>query len=246
MRVGRVSRSTRIAAMSAALVVGLVVVVGQATSFWTAAVSPDDRSGAAHEWCTSAGTSGPSGQVRQLAVVELGMKAYSEHDPAEKADPLWAPACAIAYELWGLTTDEWNWCSNEEVRSSVLAAAITLLGMGEEEASGTESFGEAPGDNPAEYTQACRFAYRFWRDSRAGADPGPPARAHFAVDPARSAWCAANPGAIREARDWLGIVDDGGGEDSLEDLVGETRACNFASLLAEGRAVSASEPERLQ
>src|SRR5687768_5178686 len=131
MRVGRVSRSTRRAAISAALVVGLVVVVGQATSFWTAAVSPDGPSGAAHEWCTSAGTSGASGQVRQLAVVELGMRAYSEEDPAVRANPLWAPACAIAYELWGLTTDEWNWCSNEEVRSNVLTPAITLLGMGE-------------------------------------------------------------------------------------------------------------------
>lgn len=245
MRGGEAMSSTRLfkfiraTAITLGMAVGLAVLITQATA--PRSVGGSGLSTAARDWCVSGGTSVPSTQVRQAGAVFLGMAAYSEDErPALLADPRWDPSCAIAYELWGLSTEEWEWCFRDDVQSSQLAPAITVLGMGEDEAAGTERFTEAPGDDPAEYTQACRFAYRFWRDAPSGADPGPPARAYFAIDTERQGWCQANPEAIAEARTMLGIGGDAIGGDALPDLVAETRACNFAALLADGRAVASA------
>lgn len=215
---------------------GLAVLVSQTTA--PRSVGSSGVPATARDWCVS---DGPFTQVRQAGAVFLGLTGYSEEErDALQADPRYDHACAIAYELWALSTEEWDWCWRDDVRWTYLTPAITLLGMGEDEAAGTEGFGEAPGDDAAEYTQACRFAYQFWREGPAGGDPGPPARAYFAVESATKGWCDANPEPIGEARTLLGIDGDVVGGDSLADLVAEVRACKFASHLAAGRSASAT------
>lgn len=228
-------------AASVAVAIGAVVLVAQALSLRVVEeAAPGIPSVTAREWCLSDSPSVPSAQVRQVGSMYFDMTFSTEDSrEVELADPRWEAACTLTFELWGLSNDEWQWCFSEDVRSAYLVPAVAFLSMGEDEAAGIDRFTEAPGDDPAEYTQACRFAHRFWRHTAVGVDPGSEARAYYAVDSATQAWCDANPAAVGDAGRQLGLDGDGGSQ-ALAELVARTRACTVARIVAEGRAMPSS------
>ncbi len=195
---------------------------------------------AAQEWCLSDDIH--TQQAAQAGRLWLGMRWYSEDERvAMLADPRWSTACAAAHQLWGLTNEEWDWCWKDEHRRSALAPAVTFLGLGRDEALGTETFLEAPGDDPAEYTQACRFAYRFWRSSPVGTDPGPAIDAFLAVDPDKRDYCDGHPSRVTQASQLL-QVDAPTTGDSISARLAFARACSFAAVIAGADALPVATP----
>lgn len=188
----------------------------------------------AEAWCSSSSNPG-SGPIAVIDAANgyLGFDWSNSDDERGRArsDPRWGAACAVAYELLGLSDDEWNWCFDDANRAKYLVPAVVALGMGEEEAAGTETFGEAPGDTPTEYVAACRLSYRYWRID--GVHPLDQATldALFGVDGEVSGWCATNVPAVTQAKATLGI-ESSPTAGPVERLVGEARACRFANLVA--------------
>ncbi len=184
----------------------------------------------AAEWCLSDGMH--TQQAAQAGRLWLGMRWYSEDDRESLvSDPRWPTACAVAHQLWGLTGDEWAWCWDPANRESALAPAISFLGLGRDEAQGTETFLEAPGDDPAEYTQACRFAFRFWRTSPVGTNPGPEFAPFLAVAPQEAEYCGDHPSRVTQAQQLLQIDTPVAG-DSIPSQLAFARACSFAATVA--------------
>lgn len=190
------------------------------------------------EWayCTDDGhPAGGTGTVlsfAQVYVPGLPPPSDSVRDTA-KSDPQFGAACRVAFELTGLTREQWDWCFRDENRAEFLAPAVELLGMGEEEVLGTESFGEAPGDDPAEYTQACRLAFGNWREdgideTDATSDP------FFRLTDAQTEWCddAANQWTLEWAAESLGIETPEEAPE-IHQFHAYARACRLAFLLGE-------------
>lgn len=185
-------------------------------------------------WCTSDQASDPPFMVKQAGELWIGLARYSEEQHSEAmADPRWSVACALAFELWGLSDDAWNWCYEDAVRQEFLAPAVALLGLGRQEAAGSESFAEAPGDDPAEYVQACRFADRYWRHGAVGSQPADAGDAFLALGEAEQAWCSSHRDAMDSARRDLKLVpaSDDSSDGSLAGRLSEVRACRFAYLV---------------
>lgn len=160
------------------------------------------------------------------------MRWYSEDNlDALLADPRWPTACELAHQLWGLTDEEWDWCWDDAVRATALNSAVQYLGLGNDERQGTESFLEAPGDDPAEYTQACRFAFRFWRTSAVGTDPGPGLDSFVAVDANAARYCGDHPSRVTQAAQLLQIDAPLTGQ-SVAARLAQARACSFAASVA--------------
>lgn len=163
----------------------------------------------------------------------------SEDIRPDLADAAIAASCEVAYELWSLTDEQWSWCYEDANRAEYLAPAITAFGMGEEEIAGTESFGEAPGDDPGEYTQACRWSYDRWREDGIGPIVDPTADPLLSVNAEEAEWCASDldQDSAEEFRDLLGIeVEPGASE--VEMALAEARTCRVAYIL---RAVSPAD-----
>lgn len=197
--------------------------------------SPARPSAAAVDWCLGDITNGGYQPVIEAGRTYLGMErpVSDSGSIGLRNDPLFAQSCALAYEVTGLDQGEWDWCFDDDNRAAWLEPAVKLLGLGKEEAAGTERFGEAPGDNPAEYVQACRFAYRYERPI--GAIPAVDARTHpFLALPAEaSSWCDARPSAIEEAVNALDInVKPVADTSSVPEREAFVRACRFARIRA--------------
>jgi hypothetical protein len=151
-------------------------------------------------------------------------------------------ACRIAYELYALDQAQWDWCFEDTNRAALLSPAVALLGMGEDEAADSETFREAPGDDPVEYTQACRLAYHYWRDQggvSAIADP----RSHpfFAVTREQQAWCGAVEN--RSVLEWTALqlgIETAADAPFIEQLTAYVRSCRIASIA--GRVPAADAP----
>ena len=187
----------------------------------------------AEAWCTD--TRNPGGgptQVIATANAYLGIQ-WSNSDTRRddaRQDPRWGAACAVAYELIGLSQDEWNWCFDDGNRRAFLEPAVIALGMGEDEAAGTDGFGEAPGDTPAEYAGACRLSYVYWRVNGIHRLDQGQLDALFGVTGEVSGWCATNVAAVTQAKATLGI-ESAPTAQPVERFVGEARACRFANLV---------------
>jgi hypothetical protein len=195
------------------------------------AARPDDL---AVDWCLGHSPSEPQAQVISVGRRFFGMtRGNGDSGTAGlRDDPLFPQACALAYELLGLSDAEWDWCFDAGNRATWLEPTVKLLGLGRQEAAGTETFGEAPGDCPAEYDQACRFAYRFARP--ANALPAVDSQTHpfFALATDASAWCTDNPDRIAAAAVDLDIGSDAlADSSSIAEREAFVRACRFARIL---------------
>lgn len=198
--------------------------------------APADATREAEAWCRSDVASNPRFQIEQAGARWLGMAFYSEDDrEAFEADPRWPIACRLAFELWGIPDPLWDWCYDDTNRDALLAPAITLLGLGRQERAGTETFSEAPGDDPAEYTLACRLADQFWRESGVMALAEEQTDEFLAVDPVDRAWCDEHAAEVSEAADSLGLHRSGLGD--LPGRLAEVRACRFAAILVLAEAL---------
>ena len=156
-------------------------------------------------------------------------------------DPEVGPACRIAYELFGLNQGVWDWCYDGSNRAALLAPAVAMLGMGEDEAANADTFSEAPGDDPAEYSQACRLAYHYWRGQGAASEiPDPLSQPFFAVTREQQTWCgtAENRGTLEWAALQLGIETPADAP-FIEQLTAYVRSCRIASI---ARRIPAAEP----
>ncbi len=201
--------------------------------------SGTDTAIAAQEWCTSTGTSDPATQALDAGTRWLGMHASNVE--TARNDPRWSAACDLAFDLWGLTQDQWDWCLRPDVSARYVAPAIRLLGLGVREAAGDDPFSEQPGDDPAELSQACRFADIFWRESSTTADPSSSELEPFLrVSDAARTWCDAHPGALDSARKALELPDSEPG--SLPARLSDARACRFASLVAAASSGNVASP----
>ena len=151
-------------------------------------------------------------------------------------------ACRIAYELHALSQAEWDWCYGESNRAAFLAPAVAMLGMGEDEAANSETFGEAPGDDPVEYSQACRLAYHYWREQGGVSEIADPlSHPFFAVTPDQQTWCGAadNRGVLEWTALQLGIETPADAP-FIEQLTAYVRSCRIASIA--GRVPAADAP----
>lgn len=141
-------------------------------------------------------------------------------------------ACRIAYELYGLHQAEWDWCFDGSNRAAFLAPAVAMLGMGEDEAESSDTFGEAPGDDPPEYSQACRLAYHYWRDQGGVSEIADP-RSHpfFAVTRDQQAWCdaAENRRVLERTAVQLGIATAAEAP-PIQQLTAYVRSCRVAFM----------------
>jgi hypothetical protein len=116
-----------------------------------------------------------------------------------------------------------------------------MLGMGEDEAANADTFSEAPGDDPAEYSQACRLAYHYWRGQGAASEiPDPLSQPFFAVTREQQTWCgtAENRGTLEWAALQLGIETPADAP-FIEQLTAYVRSCRIASI---ARRLPAAEP----
>jgi hypothetical protein len=186
-------------------------------------------------FCTRNGvpSGGPYSVGAAADLAGIPHERMSEETEPDLADPAIAASCELAYELWSLTDEQWNWCYEDENRAELLAPAITAFGMGEEEIAGTESFGEAPGDDPGEYTQACRWSFDRWREDGIGPIVDPTADPFFSVNADEAAWCASelDQDSAEDVRNMLGIeVEPGASE--VEMALAETRTCRVAYILS--------------
>lgn len=197
--------------------------------------SPARPGADALDWCLGNSAAGGYGPVIEVGREFFGMQRRLSDSGAEglRDDPLFPQSCALAYEIWGLTAPEWDWCFDRDNRTKWLEPSIVLLGLGKNEALGTESFGEAPGDNPAEYVEACRFAYRYARP--ADGIPRVDAQTHpfLALAPDASTWCEAHRSELERAARALDI-GVAPAADSAEVPAREAyvRACRFARIRA--------------
>jgi len=182
----------------------------------------------ARAWCLSSGTSDPPSQVLDAGQRWLGTTARSA-DTAE-SDAQWDSACRLAFDLWGLSEDQWTWCLQPSVSSLSIRPAIAMLGLGRQEAAGRDPFAEQPGDDPAEFTQACRFASTYWKDGSPGTMPSDEDLAAFlAVNDADQQWCDAHPAALDDAAAQLDLPETAPG--SLAARLSQARACRFAAIV---------------
>jgi hypothetical protein len=141
-------------------------------------------------------------------------------------------ACRIAFELFGLDQAEWDWCYDGSNRAAFLAPAVVMLGMGEDEAEGSDRFGEAPGDDPGEYAQACRLAYHHWREQGEVLEIADPASHPFlALTSEQQSWCGAaeNRGVLDSTALQLGISTPAEAP-PVEQLTAHVRSCRIASM----------------
>jgi hypothetical protein len=169
------------------------------------------------------------------------MRGYSEDDrDAAISDPRWTIACGVAYDLWGLTDDQWNWCADERNRAERLSAAVKFLGLGASERDGTETFTEAPGDDPAEYTQACRFAYQLWREGQLEDPTGADIESFLAVDPGDRQWCDAHATRVSEAARLIALAR--AWTDEIAHRLILARGCRFAAGLALADSLPTASP----
>lgn len=187
------------------------------------------------DWCLGNVTKGGYPSVVQAGRTYFGMDRRLSDTGAEglRDDPLFPQSCALAYEVTGLDQGEWDWRFDHDNRAAWLEPAVKPLGLGKEEAAGTERFGEAPGDNPAEYVQPCRFAYPYERPI--GAIPAVDAQTHpFLALPAEaSSWCDTRPSAIEEAVNALDInLKPVADTSSIPEREAFVRACRFARIRA--------------
>lgn len=141
-------------------------------------------------------------------------------------------ACRIAYELYGLDQAEWDWCFESSNRAAFLTPAVAMLGMGEDEAENSDTFSEAPGDDPSEYSQACRLAYHYWRDpGRVSEIADSPSHPFFAMTRDQEAWCksAENRRDLERTAIQLGIAtpDDA---PPIQRLAAYVRSCRVAFM----------------
>lgn len=175
-------------------------------------------------WCRS--SDGPDGSARvREAWGYLGYGVPDDDEPSE-TDPSWTAACNLAFELWGLVPSEWTWCQEDANRDAFVRPAISLLGLGKSEAEGADTLPEAPGDDLAEYTQACRFAH-----ASSQAELSATALDDFlALDPETREGCSANPGQRTAAATMLGIDLGEGGAGPAESLA-LTRVCRVAAIM---------------
>jgi hypothetical protein len=200
------------------------------------------------EWCTEGGR----GLVDYAGRRYLGWEGERDWErdsvgAAEIADePGVGSACRIAFELYGLDQAEDRWCYREERRAALLAPAVAMLGMGEDEAAHVEDEAAhveddgVPGDDYAEYTQACRLAYHFWRprirthgvEGAVAPISDPLSHPFLALTPAQQAWCGAAQN--RDVLEWtamrLGIETP---EDApfIERRTAYVRSCRVASIV---------------
>lgn len=175
-----------IAVLGAAIVVALGIRSLQLTS-------PASGASVDPSWCNG----GQPGFHLSLnvGVQLLGMRAHSEEETQlSESEPLWDTACQVAWDLWGLTDAESAWCADEQNRETYLAPAIPLLGLGESEAAASDAFGEAPGDSPAEYVQACKYAIGHLAGDQL-TTPNLEGDPFFELSPEQAQWCDQHPDA---------------------------------------------------
>ena len=212
-----------------------VVVVVAATS---CGLGAGDRPRGLTNAEASSCTDGIPSMTGPLAVASAARLMGLPHGPAgdgavvDLADPTTAALCRLAHELWSLSDEQWDWCYADENRAAFLAPAVDALGMGEEEDAGTESFGEAPGDDPGEYTQACRWTFDRWRSPGVSPIEGPAGDPFFKASPEATDWCEAEltPDATAWFRDRLGI-EVRSGASAAEVALAEARTCRAAYFL---------------
>jgi hypothetical protein len=228
-----------VAALGAAAILGIAVASCNLTGINGGRVA--GVTDAEASFCTR--RSGPVGGIFSVAsaaeLMGLPHEPPSDGMVVDLADPTAAASCELAYELWSLTDEQWNWCFEDANRATFLAAAITAFGMGEAEAAGTENFAEAPGDDPGEYTQACRWAFDRWREDGIAPIVDPRGDPFFSVTAAEAEWCGSNleAQAVDKIRDRLGI-EIGPGASEAELALAEARTCRVAYIL---RTVSTAE-----
>lgn len=222
----------------------LIAVIGTALavrlSLSNSGTTPDGAE--AEQWCQSSTTIDGRARVGEVAARVHGTPT-SDSSRITESDPGWHAACALAYELWGLSTDEWDWCADTANRDSFLEPTILGLGFGQREGMGTDLFREAPADNLAEYAYACRFAYRH-RLQNATAVVGvlqSDGSLELAEDAEQA--CAGNPSALAVARELLEVGPSTHAA-GIVDQLAEVRACRVAVLVAE-LVVTASPAEPL-
>jgi len=209
-----------------------------------AGLSPD-------EWrfCTegaAGGSIGGPGIVEEAGRTYLGWDVQLDwqRDGVTAGDVAQQPgaglACRIANELYALSESEWDWCFEEANRATFVAPAISMLGMGEDEAANADRFAEAPGDEPIEYVFACRFAHQYWREEGISELGDPASHPFLQLTDNQEAWCA-QP-AVRGVLEWaaaeLGIETP---EDAprVQQRTAYVRACRLAWL---AQRVPAPEP----
>lgn len=215
--------------------VAAAVVVLAATSCGLGAAEPPR--GLTHEEAPSC-TDGIPSMSGSLAVASAARLLGLPHGPTgddavvDLADPTTAALCRLAHELWGLSDEQWDWCFADENRAAYLTPAVDALGMGEEEDAGTESFGEAPGDDPFEYTQACRWAFDRWREHGVSAIEKPADDPFFMASPEATKWCAAELtfDAAAWFRNRLGI-EVRADASAAEVALAEARTCRAAYIV---------------
>ena len=199
------------------------------------AARPDAQ---AVEWCLGHSPSEPQAQVISVGRRFFGM-TRGNGDSARaglRDDPLFPQACALTYEMLGLSDAEWDWCFDAGNRATWLEPTVKLLGLGRREAAGTETFGEAPGDSPAEYVQACRFAYRYVRPATA-VPSITQTHPFFALATDASTWCTDHPDRLAAAAVDLDIRPDPAADSgSIAEREAYVRVCRFAWILDAGRA----------
>lgn len=144
-------------------------------------------------------------------------------------------ACRIAYELHGLSLGEWKWCHKEPRRVALLAPAVVMLGMGEDEMANADQAPWVPGDDAAEFTQACRLAYHSWQDDGTVSPIADPlSHPLFAVTAEQKAWCGAEEN--RSVLEWTAMrlgIETQGDAPFIERVTAYVRTCRVASIVRE-------------
>lgn len=147
------------------------------------------------------------------------------------ADPDVGAACRIAYELIGLHQAEWDWCFDASNRADLLVPAVEMLGMGEDEADGWDGFSEAPGDDPAEYAQACRLAYHYGRERGEMPEIADPLSHPFlALTREQQVWCGTAEN--RDVLEWTAIqlgITTPAEAPFIQQVTAYARSCRIAS-----------------
>lgn len=235
--------------LAALLVLGAVVLSVNVPALFMGVPPPPGVS--AEEWafCTEGNSAvrGP-GIVDDAGRTYLGWQGERawDRDGVGATDIAGQPgvgaACRIAFELHALGQAEWDWCYQDTNRAALLTPAVAMLGMGEDEADSSETFREAPGDDPTEYSQACRLAYTYWRAEGGVSEIADPlSHPFFAVTPDQQQWCGAaeNRGVLEWAALQLGIETPADAP-FVEQLTAYVRSCRVASIA--GRVPPADAP----
>lgn len=183
------------------------------------------------EWAFGTGPQGGRAIVGSAAeAFGFGLGRYSEEDPSGLyGDPAYVRSCRVASALWGLSEAEWAWCFVADNRERFLVPTVALFEMGEEERAGTESFGEAPGDDPAEYVTACRYAHQFGQADGVAAIDAPADHPFLALTDTEAAFCGEpeNEALLARAADFLEIGPEPD-QAELARINDDTRTCRIA------------------